>query len=96
VWNLSHPAQAPALIRDNLGKAGDVVSLHCDVHPWMRAYAVITDHPYFAVTGSDGSFTIADVPPGTYTLEAWHPELGLRATEVTVRPGAEAKATFRY
>ena len=96
LWNVGQPARAPAIVREDAGKAGEVATLHCDVHPWMRAYAVITDHPYFAVTGDDGAFTIADVPAGTYTLEAWHPELGLKSTSITVRAGHVSKARFRF
>ncbi|MCG8420738.1 MAG: carboxypeptidase regulatory-like domain-containing protein [Proteobacteria bacterium] len=96
MWNLGQPARAPAIVRNNIGKAGQVVSLHCDVHQWMRAYAVITDHPYFDVTGRDGSFTIAGVPPGQYTLEAWHPELGVKSTRVSVRKGETSKVQFRF
>lgn len=86
-WNLGQPPRAPAIVRESPGKAGEVVTLRCDVHPWMRAYAVITDHPYFDVTGDDGTFTLNAVPPGTYTLEAWHPTLGLKSATITVRKG---------
>ena len=48
----------------------------CDVHPWMTGYVAVTDHPFFAVTGDDGSFTIPNVPAGTYTIEAWHERFG--------------------
>lgn len=96
IWNLAQPAKSPPLVRDNLGKAGEVVSLHCDVHPWMRAYAAITDHPYFDVTGNNGAFTIESVPAGTYTLEAWHPELGLKTASVTVTKGKTAAVTFHF
>ena len=96
LWNLSQPAKAPPLRRTNLGKPGDVVSLHCDVHPWMRAYAVINDHPFFAVTGADGAFKLDGVPPGTYQLEAWHATLGTKTVDVVVKAGKSAKASFAY
>lgn len=44
----------------------------CDVHPWMFAWVTAVDHPYFAVSGKDGTFTIKDVPPGKYKIEAMH------------------------
>lgn len=94
VWNLAQPARGPALTRTELGAPGDVVDLHCDVHPWMAAWVAVLDHPYFAVTGADGAFTITGVPPGSYTLEAWHPTLGLTSTKVKVKKGKATKATF--
>jgi len=96
LWNLGQPAATPSIGRSNLGKAGDVVALHCDVHPWMSSWIVISDHPYFAVTGADGAFTLANVPPGTYTVEAWHPTLGTRSLKVKVKKGKTAKAAFAF
>jgi plastocyanin len=96
VFNLSQPAEAPEIVRENLGKPGDVVSLHCDVHGWMQAFAVINDHPFFAVTPDDGSFTLANVPVGTYQLEAWHPTLGQQTAKVTVKAGKTVAATFTF
>lgn len=95
LFNLSQPAATPDQERTQLGAAGDVVELHCDVHPWMRAFVVLQDHPFFAVTGLDGSFALPGVPPGKYTLEAWHPVLGLRTASVVVGKGARAKAMVK-
>jgi plastocyanin len=95
-WNDSHPAAAADIVKDSVGAAGDVLELKCDVHPWMHAYVVVVDHPYVAVTGTDGAFTIANVPPGKYTVEAWHPTLGLRTTKVTVKGKKAAKAKFTF
>ena len=64
-----------------------MVTLKCNVHPWMTAYVGVMDHPYFAVTGPDGKFAIPDLPPGTYTLEAWHETLGVKEAVVTVEGG---------
>lgn len=50
----------------------DFLRFKCDVHPWMFAWVTVVDHPYFAVTGADGTFTIKDVPPGKYQIEALH------------------------
>lgn len=73
-----------------------MVPVKCDVHPWMASYIGVLAHPYFAVTGEDGSFEIDDVPPGTYTVEAWHEKLGTKTMEVTVEPKGEATAEFSY
>jgi plastocyanin len=68
--------------------------VQCDIHPWMEAHIVVTDHPYFTVSAADGSFTLANVPAGTYQLEAWHPHLGTRTVEITVAEGKTAEAKF--
>jgi plastocyanin len=95
LWNSSQPAGDPEVVRDDLKTPGDVVELQCDVHPWMHAWIAVHDHPFFAVTGDDGAFTIKDVPVGTYTLEAWHPALGMRSTKIKVAKGKTAKAAFK-
>jgi hypothetical protein len=96
LWNLGQAKGAPAIVRDNLGQPGDVVSLHCDVHPWMSAWVAIHDHPHFAVTGADGGFTLPDLAPGTYTVEAWHPTLGTKTSKLKVRRGKTTKASFTF
>jgi len=60
------------------------VRLGCDVHPWMRGWLAVVDHPYAAVTDATGAYTIPDVPPGTYTAAFWHETLGRRERSVTV------------
>ena len=65
-------------------------AVKCDVHPWMNAWAAVFDHPYFAVTGSDGSFTIGNLPAGTYELEIWHERLPAQTVTVTVAAGEKA------
>ena len=68
--------------------------LQCDQHNFMEADARIVWNPYFAVTGVDGSFKIADIPAGKYKLTAWHPYVGEVTSEVTVAGGADAKQDF--
>ncbi len=72
-----------------------MVRFKCDVHPWMSAYMGVLDHPFFAVTGADGSFTIEGLPAGDYVVETWHESLGSRTQNVTVGDGAAAVA-FDY
>ena len=67
----------------------------CDVHPWMFAWVSVLDHPYFALSGADGKFTIKNVPPGKYTLEAAHRKLGVQTAEIEVKAeGAAQNFTF--
>ena len=61
-----------------------MVPVTCDVHKWMRTYVGAVEHPYYAVTDAAGRFTLPDLPPGTYTLAAWHERLGSREQPVTV------------
>lgn len=79
----------------SLGKPEPLFQVKCDVHPWMNAYVAVMTHPYFAVTDADGTFTIGDVPDGTYTVEAWHERLGTQTAEVTVE-GGSATADFTF
>jgi plastocyanin len=83
-------------IKKKFPTVGDVVKFKCDVHPWMTGFALVSDNPHSAVTGDDGSFTISNVPPGTYTLEAWHEKYGTKTVEVTVAADKTADAKFEF
>jgi plastocyanin len=96
LWNKPAAPGEPDLSLDTSTRAGDVIDIACDVHPWMHAYAVVQDHPVFAVTGSDGAFELKGLAPGTYTVEAWHPALGARSLTVKLGSGAKATATARF
>jgi plastocyanin len=73
-----------------------MVPFKCDVHPWMQAYVGVVDHPYFAVTGADGSFSLKGLPPGTYTIEAWHEQLGTQTQSVTVGEKESKDIAFSF
>lgn len=62
----------------------EIVRIDCDLHTWMRAWVVVADHPFFAVTGANGEFALHDVPPGKYTLKIWQEILGTVTREVTI------------
>ncbi len=61
------------------------LKFQCDVHPWMFAWVTVVDSPYFCVSDKDGKFTIKNVPPGKYTIEAAHRKLGSQTQEVEVK-----------
>jgi uncharacterized protein (DUF2141 family) len=62
----------------------------------MRAYVGVSPHPFFAVTGEDGTFTLTGVPPGTYTVEAVHETYGRKHNQITLLRGGRATMEFRY
>ena len=73
-----------------------MVPFKCDVHRWMRSYAGVLDHPYFAVSPPDGTFAIGNIPPGDYVLEAWHERLGAQELSVSVGPSETVTADVTF
>lgn len=73
-----------------------ITKILCEVHPWMNAYVVVTEHPYHAVTDVYGEYDIRDVPPGTYKLKVWHESLGTLEKQVEVKGGAASKVDFTF
>ena len=73
-----------------------MVPFKCDVHGWMRAYVGVLDHPFFAVTGPDGTFSLKGLPPGTYTVEAWHETLGTQTQTVTIGDMESKDVAFAF
>ncbi len=70
------------------------IRVGCDVHKWMGAWIVVAEHPYYAVTGKDGTFRLDNVPAGTHTVKIWHEKLGKQEKEVTVTAGEETHVEF--
>ena len=73
-----------------------MIPFKCDVHSWMNAYVGVVNHPYFAVTGSGGKFELKTVPPGTYTIEAWHEKLGRQTQTVTLGDKETKELSFTF
>jgi len=73
-----------------------IVKVLCEVHPWMSAYIVVTDHPYHSVTDAYGEYLINDIPPGNYKLRVWHESLGSEEKSVDVKPGASQNLDFVF
>ena len=70
-----------------------LVRVDCEVHGWMRAWVEVVGNPYYATTSQEGSFTMTDVPPGNYTLVAWHEYTGATETPVVVKAGETLSLT---
>ena len=73
-----------------------MVRFTCNVHPWMNAYAGVVAHPFFAVTGADGKFELKGLPPGTYTIEAWHERFGTQTQQVTLAERQAQTVSFTF
>ena len=68
----------------------------CDVHPWMMAWCAVLDHPFYDITEKDGVYTIENLEPGEYEIEAWHERLGTQTATVTVTADKPGTADFTF
>ena len=73
-----------------------MIPFKCDVHKWMNAYLGVLDHPFYAVTGGNGRFELKGLPPGTYTIEAWHEKLGTQTQMVTIGEKQTSDVSFTF
>ena len=94
-FNLAMPVQGMKYTK-KFEKPEVMVRIKCDVHGWMSAYCGVVSHPFFAVTAADGTYTIKDLPAGTYTIEAWHEKLGTQTQQVTVGATESKPAAFTF
>ncbi len=94
-FNISLPAAGMTVTR-TFTAPEVMLTFKCDVHGWMRAYAGVLPHPFFATTGTDGRFAIHGLPPGTYTVEAWHETFGTQTGTITVKANATATVDFAF
>jgi plastocyanin len=76
--------------------AAGLVKIRCEVHQWMAAYIVVTEHPYHAVSDVYGEYELRDVPPGVYQLKVWHETLGTQEKRIEVKPAGTPKVDFTF
>jgi hypothetical protein len=95
LFNLGQPDKG-IIVRPLRPRRGQQIGLECDAHDFMLGWIFATDSPYAVVVDSMGVFEIPDVPPGTYTIGAWHPFLGVMEQEVTVAAGAASEISFEF
>ncbi len=94
-WNHSQ-GEGDAPLARKFSKREIMIRVKCNIHGWMRAFLGVVDHPYFAVSGRDGRFEIRNLPPGEYTLAAWHETFGEQQQKINVPPSGKIEATFRF
>jgi plastocyanin len=94
-WNQSQPPGAAPFDQD-FARPEVAIAVKCNIHPWMKMYIAVFGNPYFEVTGKDGSFDIKNVPPGTYSLTAWHERYGTTEQSVTVQPKESKSVTLSF
>jgi hypothetical protein len=82
-WNKMQ-AQGSAPIEEKFKRPETLIPVKCNQHPWMKASIGVLAHPYFAVSAKDGTYTIKNVPPGTYTLVFWHETKGEQTQQITI------------
>ncbi len=93
-WNKAEPPGSrmeEAFAREEIS-----IPVKCNVHPWMRGYIAVFKHPYFSVTGKDGGFDLSNLPPGTYTIKAWHEKLGTSTQTVTIGENETKEINFVF
>jgi plastocyanin len=94
-WNTSQPPKAANLER-TFPRPETMIPVKCNVHPWMKSWLGVMDHPYFAVTGNQGTFELKGLPPGDYTVEAWHEKYGTSEQKVTLAASANQTVEFTF
>lgn len=94
-WNFSLGLKGAARTI-SVGAEETGIEVKCDIHGWMRGYVGVFDHPYFALSGEDGSFTLNNVPPGEYTLEAWHERFGMQSQKVALSAKGEETVEMTF
>ena len=93
-FNVAQPKQGMKLTK-KFDKP-EVFKVKCEVHTWMGAYIGVFNHPFYAVTGDDGTFHLKNLPAGDYTIEAWHEKYGTQTMKVKVAASGAATADFKY
>lgn len=94
-WNKSQPPGMQPVV-ETFPRQEVAIPVKCNVHPWMKSYIAVLNHPYFAVTAKEGSFDIRNLPPGNYTIEAWHEKLGTVNKKITVGGNETKKLDFVF
>ncbi|HEX2715934.1 MAG TPA: carboxypeptidase regulatory-like domain-containing protein [Candidatus Acidoferrales bacterium] len=93
-WNKAEPPGSA--LEESFAREEIAIPVKCNVHPWMIGYIAVFKHPFFAVTGADGSFDLHNLPPGEYTVKAWHEKLGTVTQKIVVTSTETKKIDFVF
>ncbi len=93
-WNKAEPPGSK--MEEEFAREEIAIPVKCNVHPWMRGYIAVFKHPFYAVTGKDGGFDLSNLPPGTYTIKAWHEKLGTSTQTVTISANEAKEINFVF
>lgn len=94
LFNVAQPKFKRRVTRTIRTRRGKAIRVECDAHSWMLGWLYVTDNPYYAIAGKDGSFSIKNIPPGTYKIKVWHPFLGTKEKTVTLSAKGKVEANF--
>ena len=95
LFNFGQPD--PGDIKDKIKpRRSSYIGINCEAHNFMFGYMLAPSHPYAVVVGDDGSFSIDNIPPGKYTLKAWHPRYGVKKAKITVSAKGSVDANFEF
>ena len=95
-FNEGQPVQGMVSTKKFEKVEAEPFKVKCDVHGWMKSYMIVLPHPYHAVSGMNGQFTIPNLPPGTYTIEAWHEKYGKQEQTITVGAKEQKQVNFTF
>ena len=93
-WNKAEPPGSS--VDESFAREEVAIPVKCNVHPWMRGYIAVFKHPYFSVTGGNGSFNLRGLTPGTYTIKAWHEKLGTSTQTITIGASETKEVDFVF
>lgn len=95
LFNMAQP-QPGTITKSITPRTAPMVKVECDLHNFMEGWVFVAETPYTTLVDAEGKFTLSEIPPGSYTLKAWHPTLGMQEAEVQIESGKTSSASFEF